>query len=102
MEPKTWKMVPGAIVATALVLLPTSKLKAVKLAAPVPPLFTPNIPETSEADDRPTAPFSNEPDDDLTIPLPKLARVVEPLAAILNKDVPVEELTLKGFTPTAP
>lgn len=40
---KTWNAVPGVIVATADVPLPTNKLNAVKLAAPVPPLATGKI-----------------------------------------------------------
>jgi len=43
-ERSTWKIVPGAMVATGLVPLPTKRLKAVFRALPVPPLETGRVP----------------------------------------------------------
>ena len=64
------------------------------MVVPVPPLIMPRVPVTSE-EPKATAPLLSSPDTDLTMPVPKEERVVEPLTAILKKEAPVVEATAK-------
>ena len=82
-------------VATAEVPLPKRMLLAVKALAPVPPLATGNIPETSAVKE--TEPMFNSPPMLLTTPVPREERVVEPEGAMVNKAAEVEEATWKGL-----
>ena len=101
---------PGAMVATGLVPLPTSKLKAVKLASPVPPLATGKTPVTLVVRSMvlltmsalEIKPLNKEPAAERTTPVPKEAIVVEPLAATIKKEDPLEEATLNGFNVPVP
>jgi hypothetical protein len=63
---------------------------------PVPPLVTANNPVTSE-EPRLTAPIFNSPFTDLTMPVAREDRVVEPLGLIVNREVPVWEATVNGL-----
>ena len=67
------------------------------MEVPVPPLETPNMPETSELP-RAIAPLNREPDDERTTPVPKEERVVEPKALTENREEPEEEARVKMGT----
>lgn len=80
--------------------LPNSTRPAVKVTAPVPPLATARVPETSAV--KLAKPLNSEPEVDLTIPVPKEDKVVEPKVLIVKRLVPVEEATRKGLVPPLP
>ena len=69
----------------------------VKLVAPVPPLPTPRVPETSEPP-KATGPRLSSPAKALTTPEPKEDRVVEPEGATVSKAAAVWLAMTKGLT----
>ena len=60
------------------------------VVVPVPPLAMPKVPETS-LEPKAMAPMFSSPPTDLTTPVPKEERVVEPKALTEKIVVPVEE-----------
>ena len=79
-------------------LVPT--VKEPRVVVPIPPLVTAKTPETSEVKE--AWPLNKEPPEERTRPVPKDDKVVEPLAATVNKDAVLEEATLNGFSVPVP
>ena len=80
-----------------LVSLMTKPTKVVpKVEELVPPLATGRMPVTSEVKD--TWPLLSSPPTDLTMPVPKEDKVVEPEGLMLRRLMPVAEATVKGLT----
>ena len=77
-----------------LVTKPTSVVPSVEEL--VPPLAMGRIPLTSEVNE--ACPLYKDPELDLTSPVPREERVVEPFEATDNRDVPDEEATVKRVT----
>ena len=63
------------------------------MVVPVPPLTMPKVPETSEP--KATGPMLSSPATDLTTPVPREERLVEPVVATLKRLVPLVEATAK-------
>ena len=63
------------------------------MEVPVPPFEIPKTPETSEP--KAKGPMAREPFTDLTLPVPKLAMVVEPLARTVKSWALEEDETVK-------
>ena len=71
------------------------------VVVPVPPLIMPRVPETSE-EPKATAPLFSSPPTDLTSPVPKEDRVVEPEGLTVSRAEEVEEAITKGLTLPVP
>ncbi len=66
------------------------------VVVPVPPLLMPKVPLTS-LEAKLMLPLFSSPETDLTTPVPKELKVVEPEGLMVNREAPVWEATLKGL-----